>query len=343
MIIKKEFKAGLIVLGTCLAFWYMFQFLKGKNLFSSENIYYVNFADVSGLEKTKPITINGLKVGRVESIEPVISGNSELSFKVGLLIKKEFPIYKNSIAEIHEPGLMSGKEIRIIYPKNKILAQSGEFINGHLKSSLTAMLGNEVGPIKDNLNKVLTDLDKTLLTTDQTIGSAKDIFDAENKQNLKLLIINLNKTITEFQKTSYQINQILGTNQQKVGELVNNANGMVSNADKMMSSANETLKKYGNVADKLNQVQLDETIKKLDNNLVNLNASLEKLNQGKGTAGKVLNDEQLYDNLTSATKSLDELLKDFKASPKRYIHFSVFGRKDKPQETQIINQENNKN
>jgi len=332
--LTKEFKAGLIVIGTFLAFWYMFQFLKGKNLFTSGNIYYVNFAEVSGLEKSKPVTINGLRVGRVESIEPKFDSKG-ISFKVELVIGKDYPISRNTIAQIHEPGLMSGKEIQLLVPMDNQIANSEEYLKGNVKSSFTSMLGNEIKPMKDSIGNVISQLDQTLLSANKAMISANDILDVQNRQNIKLLLVNLNQTVAEFKATSQQINQLVSQNNPKISSILANADKTAVSANQTMAATNETVKKFGTVADKFNKIELDKTITKLENTLGSMNIMLEKINRGEGSMGKLIYDEQLYANLNASSKSLDNLLKDLKESPKRYLHFSIFGTKGK-QEAKTI-------
>ncbi|MCB9202179.1 MAG: MCE family protein [Flavobacteriales bacterium] len=318
MKVSKEFKAGLIVVSTLLAFWFVFQFLKGRNLLTSENVFYVMYNEVSGLEKTKPVTISGLRVGIIKDIEPVLEQGKELTFKVTLQVDEKYPVYKNSIAEIYEPGMLSGKEIRIVYPKDKILAQSGEYLQGRLKSSLTSVLANEVEPLRDNLNKTLIDLDSTLVTATKTLGSVNGLLDKQTTQNIKTLISNLNTTVVSYKQTAEELNQFLAENNSKVSTLLESGN-------QAMITTNTTVEKYGKVADKINELELQKTFASLEKTSASLNELLAKLNSNQGSAGKFINDAELYDNLTSTTNSLDLLLKDFKESPKRYVHFSIFG------------------
>ncbi len=316
MKISKEIKVGIIALLTIAAFWWLFNFLKGNDLFTQGNNFYVYYDNVAGLAETRGVTLNGLKVGRVEEIEPQKTGNAQYNFKVKLVIDDNFELTKNTIAEIYEPGFMSGKEIRLIPDSKGEIAKSGDILIGKVNTSLTEMLSKEIMPVKDNLNIVLMELDSTL-------NSTQKLLDAENTAQIKQAVRNLNGTILSFKSNSENVNTLLNNNQQKISSLLDNSNAMVS-------EAKTTIGKYGTLADKLNKVELEKTMAQLEQNLNQLNTLLDKANRGEGSLGKLLNDKELYDNLNTSSKNLSLLLEDFKKNPKNYVNFSVFGKRAKP-------------
>lgn len=324
MKLTKEFKAGLIVIITFCSFWYLFQFFKGKDIFHSYNTYYILVNEVSGLEKSKPVTINGLKVGKVEEIEPIIKSKFNVSFKVSFRVDKSFFIPINSIAEIYEFGLMSGKEIRILLGNSKQFLKKNQQIAGKIKESFVSGFENKILPLKKNFSNVLGTLDNTLLATQKTLISSGEVFDYENKKNIRLVLFNLNKTVINFYQLCQSLNQVLSDNN----------SGLVSIIEQtkhIMKSSQETIQKFGKIANQIEQFKIEKTLISFDKNLNNLNKILEKVNSNKGSLGKMLNDSRLYDNLNTTSKTLDTLLKDFKKNPKRYVHFSIFGKKNKSQ------------
>lgn len=305
MKVSKEFKAGIIIVSTLLSFWYMFQFLKGKNLFRSDKIYYIILNEVSGLEKANVVSINGLKVGRIDKIEIVnIKSGKNIAFKVIVRIDKNFLIPTNSVAEIYEPGLMSGKEIRILLGNSENFLRNNQEISAKIRESLMSSLGNRIIPLNQKVTNTLGTIDETLLTTRIALGSANRIFDNENQQNIRLFLINLNKTILDFRLTIKKINKIF-------------------------YSCNEIFKKFDKTINKIQELEIQKTLITLDESLNNLNKLLEKSNSNKGSLGKFINDTQFYDSLNSNLKNLNLLIKDFRKNPKRYIHFSIFGNKDR--------------
>lgn len=323
MIISKEFKAGIISIVAIASFWWLFNYLKGNDLFSSTKTYYANFDNVDGLAASKSVMINGLKVGMIKSILPISNGKGNYTFEVQLEVDDAYTFSKNSIAEVYESGLLSGKDIRIVLAKEGSIAKDGDFIKGKISGSLLQNLSNEILPLKDNANKVLIELDATLKQSQKLLNDG-------NIEQVKLLIENLNATVSGFKQTSDGLNGLITNNDKKISNLMDNANSMVS-------TTKTTVEKYGKVADNLNKIELDKTVAKLQTTLDNLNNVMEKVNKGEGSLGKLINDKQLYDNLNKSSANLAILLEDFKKNPKNYIHFSIFGKKNQPTEVQPIN------
>jgi len=308
--ISRELKAGAIVIIAILAFWWLFQFLKGYNIFSREDTYYVKYNNVEGLEKSKSVKINGLRVGMVESIISVPTKNNNLTFVVALRIDKDYEFSKNSIAQISSE-FMGGSAINLILAEDNAIAKPGDTLKGVINAGLVGQLVSDVEPLKNNLNSVLVRLDSTLALTNKVLAD-------QNRKKLEQMLDNLNTTIVEFRSTANNANGLIKDNSAKISTLMDNTN-------QMMITANSTVEKYGVAADKLNQADLDKIAKSLQTTLDNLNQLTAKMNSTDGTLGKLVNDPAMYNNLNNASKNLNALLQDLKANPKRYVHFSVFG------------------
>ncbi|TWP24290.1 MCE family protein [Apibacter muscae] len=308
--IKKEFKAGVIVIVTLLCFWWLFQFLKGKDVFSSQKIYYVKYNKLEGLSKSKSVYINGLKVGMVESIESIPTKNNNISFVVGLSIDKEFSFSKNSVAEIQN-SLMSGAEIHLELSEDGPIAQPGDTLKGIIIPGIMDVAGNELKPLSKNVNSVLLRLDSTLTATNKLLSN-------RNINTVEASLDNLNRTIAQFNQLGKSMNSLLSQNSAALTTALTNVNTM-------LISTNKTVSQYGSLAEKINQSDFEKTIKNLESTLSNVNQLTAKINSGEGSLGKLMNDKQLYTNLENASKNLNLLLVDFRENPKRYVHFSVFG------------------
>lgn len=313
--VSKEVKAGIVLIVSFLAFWWIFQFFKGKNLLSSTYSYYVLYDDVNGLEKSKPVSINGLRVGRVEDIEPNLYDDGKILFRVKLSIQKEYKFSKNSIAEIYEPGFISGKEIKLNLVYDGKFAKHGDTLKGIINPSITKVMMEEISPLKNQIVKVLARMDTVLLSTQKLLGN-------ENQREFAGLLKNTNSTVSKFQTTANNINQLIDANQKKIAEL--------------MESANVAFHKYGKFADQLNDLKLKKTVENLESTLAELNDILDKMNKGQGTLGKIATDEKLYNRLNNTLRSLEILLSDFQQNPKRFVHFSIFGKKDKRKPVVIV-------
>lgn len=311
----KEIKAGLIAILAIVGFVMLFQFTKGKSIFSSDNIFYAKYDNVEGLEVSNPVFINGLKVGRVDDIKPITNAEGKISFVVKASVDKGFSFSKKSTLEIYEQGLMSGTAMRINPVYGADLAQSGDTLAANYKLSMMASLGSEVGPMKEQMQSVLKNADSLLTNSNK-------IMDAQNRAEIRALLISLNKTMASLEATSKQANALLSDNNPRVQQ-------MLDNASLATTSAKDAMDKYGKVAEQIDINQLNGAISKLSEASTNLNILMSGIQSGEGSLGKLAKDEQLYQNLSNTARSLDSLLVDVKANPKRYINISVFGKSTK--------------
>ncbi|WDF47726.1 MlaD family protein [Chryseobacterium sp. KACC 21268] len=311
MKLSKELKTGLIAIFAIIGFVVLYQFMKGKSLFTTDNVFFVKYDNVEGLAVSNPVSINGLKVGQVDEIKPITTGG-KLHFVVKLTIDDNFEFSKRSTVEIFEPGLMSGKEMRVNLFYGGQTAKDGDTLAGNYQLSMLNSLSSQVKPVKDQLSNVLLKLDSTLASTNK-------IVDEQNRREIKLLLSNLNKTIESFKGASDRTNSILANNEKGLHEVVANANAA-------MMTANKTLDKYGAVAERVDIDKLNGTIDQFNQTAGKLNNVISGIQNGEGSLGKLAKDEELYNNLTKTSKNLNELVEDFKVNPKRYVNFSVFGK-----------------
>lgn len=312
---SKELKAGFIAIFAIIGFVILFQFMKGKNLFSSDNLFYVKYDNVEGLDVSNAVSINGLKVGQVDEIKPILSKDGRMYFVVKMTIADKFHFSKASTAEIFEPGIMSGKQMRINLAYGGNIAKDGDTLSGKFQLSMLNSLASQVGPVKDQVTGVLSKLDSTL-------ASANKLVDEQNRAEIKALLSNLNKTVQSFEGTSKQTNLLLANNDPKLQKVLDNANLATI-------SAKNSIDKFGNVADNIDTKKLNNAIDKLSTTADKLNGVISGIQNGEGSLGKLTKDDDLYNNLTKTANSLNNLVEDMKANPKRYLNISVFGKNNK--------------
>ena len=317
MKISKEAKIGVITLITLVGFFILFNFLKGKNVFTSGRIFKVKYENVNGLAPSKPVTINGLRVGRVEEIN-IVDDQTPIYFEVLISVEKDVIFSKQTIAEIYEPGIMSGAEVRLILNYGNDIAESGDFLPGRVAGGIFANLQKELGPTQ-------TKIDSVLVTLNQTLAGVNSMLDEENKQNLKLLLVNLNNTVSSFDATAKSLEKTS-----------NSANNLIASNEKTikqtLESTRTTIDKFGKTADKINALELDKTIKNFEETSKSLSLLLNDINQGKGSVGKILKDDGIANELEATIKSVNALVQDLKKNPSRYVNISVFGKKQVIQE-----------
>ena len=319
MKLSKELKSGIITIITLIGFFMLFNFLKGQNIFSSGRLFTVKFENVNGLAPSKPVSINGLRVGQVKEIK-IIDTAKPIYFEVVISVEKNIQFSKQTVAEIYEPGIMSGPEIRLLLDYGSDVAKDGDFLPGRIAGGMLDGFSKQLTPTQAKLDSVL-------LSFNQTLGSVNNVLDPSTQQEIKAMLRNLNRTVDSFEKTAQSLtatsnsaNDLIKTNEKTLNTTLNNASAT-------MASAKATVDKFGKTADKLNALELDQVIKNFENASKNLNTLLEDMNNGKGSLGKLAKDETLANELEATIKNMNELVSDLKKNPSRYVNISVFGKK----------------
>ncbi|WP_367752593.1 MlaD family protein [Flavobacterium sp. WC2430] len=307
MKLTREIKTAILVIASILLFIWGYSFLKGRDLFTSYKTLYVEYQSVEGLAKSAPVTLNGLVIGKVNSI--TINENTG-NLLVELQIKSDFPISKSSVASIYEPGLIAGKQIAIEPNfKDKSIALTGEKLTGNIKLGLTDKVGDQLVPLQDKLEKIMDNADKL-------ISGVNNVLDKKAQDDLKISLAELSKTMEQFHKASISMNTILEDNKTQI-------KGVVTNFNKISGD-------FSKISDSLNKADLGKTVKNLNTTLAKVDGIMDGIKSGKGTMGKLVTDDALYTNLAKTSKELELLLQDVRLYPTRYVNVSLFGKKNKP-------------
>ncbi len=314
---SKEIKTAVLVLSGILLFIFIFNYLKGENLLSSSRKITAIYSNVEGLAISSAVTINGHKVGKVQDIR--FTDDKSGMLEVSMLIDSDFNFSKNSIAELYESGLIGGKAISIIPAfDGSANTVSGDVLKSKIKPGLTELVNQRLTPLQEKIESVM-------VSADLLLNNVNSIFDEKTKSDIKVSISQLEQTISSFEKTSNSLQNLLETNK----NAINNSIGNISDISDDLSI----------VTDKLSKSDFEQTINELKFSLNNFNSLLSGLDSGEGSLGKLFNDEGLYNNLEASLGQLESLLEDMKLNPKRYVHFSLFGKKNK----QYIERDINKN
>lgn len=307
MKISKEIKTTVLVVTGILFFYFGFNYLKGENLLNSSRFYYTVYSNVEGLMPSMPVTINGLNVGKIQSITFKDDNSGNLLIK--LLIDNDFKFSKNSEAQLYETGLIGGKAIAIIPAfDNAEEAQNGDYLSGTTKAGLSELVNQRLTPLQEKIETMM-------VSADSLLSNLNDVFDDKTKSNLKSGIAGLSDVINNFKEASNSINKLITDNKGKLDSTLANVESLSGNLSK--------------ITDSISSTNLAETIKNLQSTIHNFDNVLSSIESGEGSMGKLLKDEGLYTNLEGASKQLEALLEDMKLNPKRYVHFSLFGKKAK--------------
>lgn len=307
MKISKEIKTAILVIASILLFIWGYSFLKGRDLFTNYKTLYVQYDNIEGLGNSAVVTINGLQIGKIAGIK---IDNNTGKLTVEMQINADFPISKSSIAEIYSPSPIGGKQIAIL-PNlaDKTETVSGDFLKAGSKAGMLDALSGQIAPIKDKIEILLDNANVMLKNVNQ-------VLDEKTKANLKESIENLNSTLAEFSAASKNVNSLLVDNKERI-------NGTMTNLNK--TSAN-----FSKISDSLAQIKIGKTVKNLEKTLAKVDLIMADLQNGKGTMGKLLKDEAIYNNFSKTTKELELLLQDVRLNPTRYVNVSLFGKKNKP-------------
>jgi phospholipid/cholesterol/gamma-HCH transport system substrate-binding protein len=304
--LSREIKTAILVIASILLFIWGYSFLKGRDLFTNYKNLYVEYENVEGLTVSSPVTINGLVVGKVNS---VVINNETGKIKVEMQINSDFPIKKKSIAQIYAPSPIGGKQIAILPTKEGQDAVDGDFLISSSKLGLTDELAKQIEPLKDKITKLLDNANVMLENVNQ-------VLDAKSKENLRNSLTNLNETLAQFKVASKEVNEMLAQNKSKIS-------GTMTNVEK--ASAN-----FSKVSDSLAKANIGQTVKNLEKTLANVDKMMGDMQAGKGTMGKLMKDDAMYTNFTKTSKELELLLQDLRLNPTRYVNVSLFGKKNKP-------------
>ncbi len=301
MKIKKEYQAALFGIASIILFIWGYNFLKGKDLLKNYNTFYSVFDQVDGIDNSTPVKMKGLVIG---SIDKMRFRPGDRKIVVTVNIDKSYFIPRDSKIKITGSGLLGGKNLEVELGFSPEPARSGDTLQSITDAGITDIIGNSQQQIEElvyNTNQLIVKLNRT--------------FNESNRQALGNSLQNIEKLTASLHQTSIRLNKILKNNEQALGNTIKN-----------FEQSSENLNQ---ITRKLSKADYEKLLQNLTASTESLHKILLDLQQGKGNLGKLAKDEQLYHNLNSTLQSLNSLLQDLQAHPKRYVHFSVFGRKDK--------------
>ncbi len=316
--ISNEIKVGVIAIIGLLCLFLGYNFLKGKRLFDNSNIILGTYENVQGLTTSNPITINGLEVGSVYGIKPATDMRS---ISVQMSINPNINIPKNSIAII-KPNPLGVTSIEIKLGDANVYLKNKDTISTDATAGLLEDVMKKVDPVLYEVKKAVGSIDTLLLNVNSAIDPA-------TKTNLQTTIANLNKLTASLIISAASLESMLNAQTGSVAKTMNNLNTITSNLANNNDKINHVMTNLDVTTEKLSKLELQKTLDTLNSAISHINTSMEKLNSKDGTMGLLLNDPSLYRNLASTSNKLNLLLDDIRLHPKRYMSFSVFGKKPK--------------
>ena len=312
--VSNESKVGALAAVAITLLILGFNFLKGKNVFQKKSTNYVVFTKTEGLNISDPIKINGLRVGAVEEMNEKDSDLSGIIVSFHLIRSINIP--KDSYCKISSSPLGTGA-ILITLGNSKEFLRDGDTLKGLNTKSMMETVGETLNPTIENVNRTINSLDSTI----KRIGN---IFDENANRNISVMI-------KELSESAIRINAMLKPKSGTLANTLENIESISGNLRENNDSITALINNLTKVSNDLSRAQLDKSVVALTSAAENLNSILTGIKEGKGTMGLLMNDRKLYENLNGTANSLNILLQDFRIHPKRYVQFSVFGKKEKSQ------------
>jgi len=282
-----------------------FSYLKGNHVFISDRTFYAIYDDVEGISKGTPVTISGFNVGSIQNIEFF---NDSQKLLVKFRVENKINFSKNSIAQIYETGLIGGKALSVI-SKPGIVAKSGDTLSSAIAPGLTELVNDKLSPLQEKI-------ESTFVSADSLLIAINNILNNQTQSNIKNTFEDLSETVENVKFSTTKFENLLTENENKISNTINSIAITSSNLSNFSNSF----------------ADLEKTIENFSKTSDNLNLILSEISSGNGTFNKLIFDDSIINSLNSASDNINLLLEDLRLNPKRYVHFSLFGKKNKPYE-----------
>ena len=318
---SKELKIGLVVILGLVGTWFGLNFLKGEDLFSNSRSFYSIYPSSGGLLQSNPVTLNGVQVGIVKKVQ--ILSDSSNSILVQFAVNNEkIIIPKNSIARIESPELLAPKQIQLVIGDSQEMAVDGDTLSSLIAPDLQAQVSEQIAPLKAKSEELLASIDSA-------VTIVRSIFDENTRANISESFESLNRSFRNFESTSLQLDTLIASEKAKLSRILTNVESISANLAANNDNLTNVIDNFSSISDSLAKADVASAINNAKFALEEVASIMQKIDSGQGSLGQFINDEELYTRLSSASDQLDALLEDMRMHPDRYVHFSVFGRKEK--------------
>jgi len=320
--LRKEAIIGIIVFVTLTILIWGFNFLKGRDIFRKEMNYFVIYNKIGGLITSSPVLVNGYKVGQVRDINlhPDNSGRLIVNF----ILDKNIKIPKKSIARIFSSDLMGTKAIEIILSDSRDYCKVGDTLVPQFERDLKDEVNAQVLPLKTKAEDLMSTFD-SLLTAFQSV------FTDSVRENLRKSFSSIRYSLQNINTTSKTLDDLVTAQSGRIAEIITHINNISGSIDAHSTQLTNIINNLSQLSDSLAKANIVAVFQKVDKSLGAVNEIINKINRGEGSAGLLINDDNLYRNLQNSTSELNKLLKDIRENPRRYLNFSFisFGREKK--------------
>lgn len=321
MKISKEIKTGAVVLVAIALTVYGFNFLQGTDLFKKDFTLYAVYSKAEGVIEANPVMVNGYRVGQVHKIG-LIQRKGQYKVLVRFLLSEKVNIPKGSHAKIVSSDLLGSKAIEISFSDSLIMVNDGDTLLPDYEDDLKTAVDKRIAPLQKKAENLISSIDSVMQVV-------QEVLNANVRQNLVASFESIKTTISYLQHTASTLDTLTSTQRSKISLILDRVQSITANVEKSNDKLTNIINNFSSISDSLAKANIKSTIEHTNQALVQANEILTQINSGKGTVGKLIKNDSLYNNLNNASKDLDQLLKDLNDHPKRYVHFSIFGKKDR--------------
>lgn len=312
--ITNETKVGALAAIAIVILILGYSFLKGNDVFSRENEFYATYDRVDGLGISKPVLVNGYQIGRVSNLTLQPNGQILAQFKVD----PQYAIPKNTIARLESTDLLGGKAIVFELGTGNDFAKDGDTLNANVEKGLL----EQVQPVQKKAEQIVARLDSVLTSVNSTLSP-------EFQRNFDRSFASIARTLETLEGTTRTVDGLVTSERVKIAGIMSNLESITGNFKTNNAKITVIMDNLEKVSDNVARADFEQTIAEANRAVADLQTIVNKINNGQGSLGQLINDERMYNNLNNAAENLDKLMIDLKANPKRYVSFSVFGgRKD---------------
>jgi phospholipid/cholesterol/gamma-HCH transport system substrate-binding protein len=317
--LSKEIKTGIVVVLAIALFIYGFNFLKGRDIFSTSLDLYARYSHLDGLTSNNTVQLNGFKIGTVRDIRYDRASNQLVVHFI--VTDNNVRITKGSSAMIFSDGLLGNKALAITMAQNSAEVEDGDTLLGNIEGSFKDAVNEQLMPLKNKVESLVSSID-SVVTVFQTV------LNKDARDDLVASFESIRNSLRNFEHTSKTLDTMVTSERKTFSQILANIQAISSNLAANNEPLTRAINNFANISDSLARSNLKQTVDNAKLVLARTSEVMDKINRGEGTLGMLINDKKLYTDLEKTSKDLDELLVDIKKYPGRYL--SLFGRKDKP-------------
>jgi phospholipid/cholesterol/gamma-HCH transport system substrate-binding protein len=320
VVIKKEVKTGVIVIVALGMLVFGLNFLKGIDLFTHTKKVYAIYLDVQGVVPSNPVVVNGFHVGHIKTI--AIEPNSSGKIVVTMLITNpDVKIPKGTIAKIYSSDFLGSKAIELDLGTGSELIKDGDTLNSSVEETIKETVDKQVLPLKKKVENLISSIDTT-------IGIIDGIFSKSTQDNLTQSIQSIRVSLKHIENTTISVDDLMVSEKTHISSILGKIDEISTTLAKNSKNLNKIITNFANISDTLAKARIQSAINNADSALYYTSQIMGRISKGEGSMGMLAKDTVLYMRLSRASDQLSQLLEDLRLHPKRYVHFSVFGKKD---------------